>query len=141
MALVFMDSFDHYATDDRLKKWDREGGYVWGSNIIASTLQRRAGTKYLWISRSHHISKDVRDTVTLGPITTFVIAAAIYLGGPDIYGIGDADIILTNAAGTQLFRLRANGNDGKLSFYIGTTLVEETASDFLNVLKIGRAHV
>lgn len=30
MALVFMDSFDHYATDDRLKKWDREGGYIYG---------------------------------------------------------------------------------------------------------------
>ena len=133
MALVFMDSFDHYATDDRFKKWDREGGYLYGRNYIASDWQRRPGTKYLYAYHDHYIEKDVKDTVTGGPIYTFVIGAAIYLTHPGITGV-QGRLELVNSAGQQLIKLEAEGSDGKLKFYIGTTLVEETVSDFLNIL-------
>ena len=133
MALVFMDSFDHYATDDRLKKWDREGGYVWGSNHIADSLQRRSTTKYLWISRAHEINKDVVDTVTGDPITTFVIGAAVYNGGPDIYGIGSAYFTLKNVEGLELVRLDMSG-DGTIKLYIGGVLVNETPADYIDIL-------
>jgi hypothetical protein len=43
MSLIFTDSFDHYATDDILKKWDTTNS---GTHSIDGSFPRRVGTKY-----------------------------------------------------------------------------------------------
>jgi len=133
MAIVFMDGFDHYASGDRLKKWDREGGYIWGHNTIENRTRRRSGTSYLWIGRGHHLNKDVVDTDTGEHIYTCVVGAACYLGGPDIYGIGVGSIILRGPSG-NLFVLTANGANGRVSLKIGGILVAETETDYCDIL-------
>lgn len=126
MALVFMDSFDHYATNDILKKWDYEGGYTHGSNSIGSDLQRRAGTKYYWAA-DHWIEKDIVDSVTGLDIYTFVAGFACHYqtNCPNMY------IKLTNADRQIQIQVSVT-SDGKIHIYRGGTLLEETPQDYVS---------
>jgi len=128
MALVFMDSFDHYATDDLMKKWDYEGGYIWGHNYIGYTLgmQRRPNTKYYYAA-DHWIEKDIVDTITGLDIYTFVIGYACYYqtGCPEMY------VNLMNASRNNKIQLRTT-TDGKVKIYRGGTLLEETPQNYVS---------
>jgi hypothetical protein len=50
MAILFLDSFDHYASNDILMKWDIASNI--NSFTIVNTNPRRVGTHYLQILRS-----------------------------------------------------------------------------------------
>ena len=124
MALVFMDSFDHYATNDLSKKWDQQVGYVWGSNSIGYVLQRRPGSKYLHCN-DKGVRKDVLDTADYeSEILTFVMGAACYHTHNCYLKAMNTD------AGTMV-RLYAD-NTGILYFYIGSTLIEQTPTDYID---------
>jgi len=121
MALVFMDGFDHYATDDILKKWDYEGGYIWGSNAIQASLHRRYATKYLWLY-DHWVEKDIVDTVTGSDIYTFVVGAALYYQT----SAEPVSIQLLNAYRHCQIRITTS-TSGKVQIYRGyNSLIEET---------------
>lgn len=126
MALVFMDSFDHYATNDILKKWDYAGGYTWGSNSIDSSLQRRAGTKYYW-AYDHWIEKDIVDSVTGLDIYTFVAGFVCHYqtNCPNMY------INLTTANREIQIQVSVT-SDGKVHIYRDNILLEETPQDYVS---------
>ena len=128
MALVFMDSFDHYATNDLLKKWDYIGGLIYGETEINYSSQRRSNTKYLRLY-DHYIEKDIVDTVT----------------GLDVYSfvVGFAGMIASSSGSWLEIRLRTSsrntqicvyaGKDGKIKFYVGSNLIEETPQNSIDM--------
>jgi len=130
MALVFMDSFDHYASGDVLKKWDYWGGYVWGAIYIGVTVQnipvRRSGTKYLFVG-DQWVERDVVDVVTGLDIYTFVVGfACYYQQGCDNMNV----YMMTSDRDTQI-RINIT-SDGKVKIYRGSTLLEETPQDYVS---------
>lgn len=74
MAILFIDGFDHYATAEITRKWDRAGGF----ETIQTANPRRTGSGYLRISAgtsSRHVSK-----ILSGTPNTVVMGFAIRIG-------------------------------------------------------------
>jgi len=134
MALVFMDSFDHYATDDIDKKWDSLP-YITanGTITIGNSVTRRSGTKYL-ITYARYAVKDVVDRVTNSDVYTFVFGVALMLV-PVYFEVdeGTGRIDFQNSEGSSQISIRIS-SDGRVRIYKGNTLIEETGPDYFNEL-------
>lgn len=117
MALLFIDGFDHYATDDITKKWNVNNGAS-----IGNTSPRRAASKYIELGTpSEFIGK------AFGNRATVVIGFAYYANS------------LTNDA---LLKFTFEGNvhltvksepTGRIRVYRGSTQIAESVIDTLKV--------
>lgn len=125
-----MDSFDHYATNDFLKKWDYSGGYFWGNIYISSSYHdiptRRSGTKYMFTG-DQWAEKDIVDTVTGLDIYTFVVGFACHYQT----GCPTMDVSLMNYSRSTQIRINVS-SDGKVKIYRGGTLLQETPQDYVS---------
>jgi hypothetical protein len=77
MAILFLDSFDHYATDDLLMKWDASTDLT--AFTIVNTTPRRSGSYYLKAQRNvtnniTYLQKNIVST----PIDTIIIGFGSY---------------------------------------------------------------
>lgn len=120
MALLFMDSFDHYVTADFAAKWtgltSNSGSYtISAGNGRAGTASFRGGTLNNSISQHGYLAK------TLAPVdpTTFIVGVRYRMSGvPDtlasIFAFQDAgtdqiSIAITNAGAVRVLRGATNG--------------------------------
>jgi len=84
MALLFMDSFDHYATADILEKWTAHT-----SATIVAGAGRNSTAGYRGSAASRNISKGLNTSST-----TIILAAAVKLGALNqaFFNIGEATV-------------------------------------------------
>lgn len=111
MALVFMDSFDHYSTDDLGKKYDG----VSGNACILDSIPRRPGTKYLRCVNGS-VYKHVVDRVTGTEFYDFVYGGALLY--TSVGGEGALTYALRNEGGVVQCQFRFDGS-GRVEFQIG----------------------
>lgn len=109
MALVFMDSFDHYAIDDMGKKWDKVNGWQLD---IAYVSQRRSGTKYFSCPEGA-VDKDVVDTVTGEAILTCIVGCAMR------YDTNCPGIVIRLGGETQLCNIGVDTSNGRIYISLG----------------------
>lgn len=102
MALLFVDSFDHYGTDELPRKWDN----VEGATIVAG--QGRCGTQAMFITTSPAIHGAIKGVQATGP--TVIVGMAVKI--PSTHG-NDAVLVTVMAGSTPTFQYR-HQSDGSI---------------------------
>jgi hypothetical protein len=108
MALLFMDSFDHYSTSDLLEKWTALAVSGSGSAAsIASTAGRRGSGSFRWVTgTSANASGTLSKTLAPGDATCVAgVAISVPSGVPGSLGAG---LLSVWDGGTQQITLRLN---------------------------------
>jgi hypothetical protein len=124
MALLFMDSFDHYATADVLEKWTAQESTIVGQ-LIGTGLGRRGTNAWRAGSTNRGLVRAVPSSATI------ITGRALNLGGAPS---GAGAILQLMEAGTPHITVRAN-IDLSLSVLRGTTggtLLATTAAGVLS---------
>ncbi len=120
MSILFIDGFDHYATAEIKRKWDRAGGF----ETIETSDPRRSGSSYLRISAgsgARYVSKTL-----IGIPNTVVMGFALRIGS---YA-GHQGIIHLNRKGasTCTVQIAADGSIEVRRGSFGGTLIEASAA-------------
>lgn len=120
--LIFMDGFDHYATNDVLKKWD----FTTGDSTISGTTPRRVGTKYLETKGLTAGAGIGRRFDEFGPTIVFGFAYFQYIGSINTPSTG---AIFTRSA-SNVIRLYIS-DAGELNLICGGVNVISVANVIL----------
>lgn len=143
MALLFMDSFDHYVTADVLEKWTAFPAAVGTAASVSIAVGGRRGTNsFRWItgtSTSATAAGYISRTVT--PVNaTAIIGFSFNMSGIPAGAVGCQIMAIRDGATTQI-NLRIN-SDGTLSVLrgphsggvvLGTTTAALTTSNYLEL--------
>lgn len=139
MALLFMDSFDHYATVDLLEKWTTSSATGSNSLWIGSGSGRRGSNSFRWTNSFNTQSVASLQRALAPTGATFVAGFALAVPASHVGAAGLQIAAVRDGATTQLsLRLNANytisvcrgPHDGTV---LGTTTVALTAGTFAYV--------
>lgn len=129
MALLFVDSYDHYATADFTQKWTAATTAVFSSTLTVGAYGRNStnGLRFLWSD----VNSYLRLSKTLSPIgATGIAGTAIQVSGYSATSTQNPVMQFLNG-GTAQCSVRING-DGTLSVlrgsYNGTVLGTTTVA-------------
>lgn len=113
MALLFIDSFDHYATADLLEKWTTSGVSVGNSTITVAAAGGRRGTAGLRLGMVANPSANANGYAlrTLAPAdATAVVGFAFALSSANMIGATGPALCSLRDGGTAQMTLRLNSN-------------------------------
>src|SRR5262252_2681430 len=110
MALLFMDSFDHYATADLLTKWSASvaGTNVTISIVAAAGRHSSAGLRIAINSVTSGQTGYLQKALTPADVTTLVCGVAVFVSATNIIGTAGIPLLVVRDGSTSQLTVRVN---------------------------------